>query len=270
MTKKKEYPIKHWSYSSLVSYLRNPLSWYKRYIEHVYDDPSSPASVIGRAGHYALELFYTGTSKENAIQRGLEYLQDVPDFEISFGVARSARAQKKKRQQMEQEYLRAIGFYLKRAPRHKVLGAEVKALARIPGVPIPVKAVSDLVVESQVEEGAVDIVDHKFVASFNKYGKDNPLFAIQALFNYYTVLHEYKRPVRRFIICECKKSKNKDGKAQLRKHIIDYKEYEDEMRLFQRLVADATEDLLYRKKFLPNPTDMFDGKNALEIYRWGL
>src|SRR3990167_4895894 len=123
--KKTALPITHWSYSSLMSYLRNPLAWYKRYVEHVYDTPSSPAGIIGRAGHVALQHFYSGIAKEGAIDLGLEYLRSVPDFEINFGIARSRGARKKKRQAMEKEYLQAISFYLARPPRYKVLGIEV-------------------------------------------------------------------------------------------------------------------------------------------------
>lgn len=267
---KGKYPIKHWSYSSLIAYLRNPLAWHKRYVEGVYDAPGTPASVIGRAGHLALQHFYGGLSKEAAIDLGLEYLQNIPDFEIDFGKAHSVRAKKQKRIKMEKNYQQAIGFYLARPPRHKVLGVEVKALAHIPGIAIPVKAISDLVVVSRVDKHAVDIIDHKFVESFGRIETDNPLFMLQALFNYYTVLSEFKKPVRRFIVYECKKTKNRDGKSQLRRHFIDFQEHEKEFAFFHQLLKDATEDIRSRKMFLPNPSDMFEGKNSLEIYRWDL
>ena len=93
---------------------------------------------------------------------------------------------------------------------------------------------------------------------------------IQALFNYYTVLSEFKKPVRQFIVYECKKRKNRDGKSQLRKHVIDFKKHEKEFELFHRLLSDATKDMSTRKIFLPNPSDMFEGKDSLEIYRWDL
>jgi len=265
-----DYPIAHWSYSSLISYLRNPLAWYKRYVEKIYDTPSGPAGVIGRAGHKALEHFYEGMDKEASVDLGLEYLRNVPDFEINFGKAQSKLAQKKKRLSMEKEYLQAIGFYLKRAPRHDVIGVEAVAKAKVDGVPIPIKAISDLVVVSKKDEKAVDIVDHKFVDSFSGLKDDKPLFVLQALFNYYTVLEEYKKPVKSFHIYECKKRKNKDGSAQLRKYTIDFDECKEEFTTFHRLLSDATEDIRTRTRFLPNPSDMFEGKNSFEIYRMGL
>ena len=266
----RRFPITHWSYSSLVTYLRNPLAWHKRYVEGVYDMPATPASIVGRAAHAALQHFYGGLSKESAIDLGLEYLNNVPDFEINFGKATSVRAKKWKRRAMGAEYCQAIGFYLEKPPKHKVLGVEVKIVARIPGIAIPVKAISDLVVTSRVDPRGVDIVDHKFVDTFGMSEIENPLFMVQALFNYYTVLSEFKRPVKRFLVYECKKKKNRDGRPQLRRHVIDFQRHETEFALFHRLLADATEDVRTRKVFLPNPSDMFEGKNSLEIYRWGL
>ncbi|MEX0917129.1 MAG: PD-(D/E)XK nuclease family protein [Candidatus Paceibacterota bacterium] len=264
------YPIEHWSYSSLIAYLRNPLAWYKRYVEKVYDVPSSPAGIVGRTAHKALEHFYSGIEKEGAIDLGLEYLQGVPDFDIDFGKARSRTAQKKKRLLMEREYTQAIHFYLEKPPRHSVLKVEHMGMAKVEGIPIPIKAISDLVVKSKIEPGAVDIVDHKFVASFSGEGKDKPLFVLQALFNYYTVAASLEVPVRRFMVYECKKRKNKDGKKQIRRYSIDFNEYKEEFTFFHKLLREATEDARTRKVFLPNPSDMFEGENSFDIYRLGL
>lgn len=246
----------------MVSYLRNPLAWYKRYVEGIYDTPGTPASVIGQSAHKALEHFYNGGKKKDAIKHGLEYLRQVPDVEINLG--------KRTRADLEREYKQAIGFYLAKPPKHKVLGVEVKGLAFIPGIPVPVKAISDLVVVSEEDPAEIDIVDHKFVDSYGSFETDNAMFMIQALFNYFTVISKYETPVGRFIVYECKKRKNKDGQPQLKRHEIRFKDHEEEFKLFHRLLADATKELRTRKTFLPNPSDMFDGKNSLDVYRLGL
>lgn len=263
-------PIRHWSHSSLMAFLRNPLAWYKRYVEGVYDNPSSPASVIGRAGHVALQHFYGGIAKEGAMALGLEYLRSVADFEINFGKAKTKKARRAKRAAMEREYMQAISFYLERPPSYDVLGVEVKAVAAIEGLSLPIKAVSDLVVRSRVERGALDIVDHKFVDSFSAYGAHKTLFVIQALFNYYTVRQLYGKPVRRFILHECKKRKNADGSPQMRRYVIDYQACADDFTVFHRLLQDATAELQRTRVFLPNPSDMFEGENSFDIYRLGL
>lgn len=253
-----------------MSYLRNPLAWYKRYVEKVYDTPSSPAGLVGRAGHVALQHFYGGIGKEGAVELGLEYLRSVPDFEINFGKAKSRREQKEKRVKMEADYLQAVGFYLARPPRHKVLGIEVAALAAVEGLPLPIKAISDLVVESPIDKKAVDIIDHKFVEAFSSLGARKTLFVVQAIFNYYTVREKFGKPVRRFVLYECRKRKNADGRSQMRKYVIDFKDVAEEFEVFHRLLNDATAEISRTRTFLPNPSDMFEGENSFDIYRLGL
>lgn len=253
-----------------MAYLRNPLAWYTRYVEKVYDVPANPSSVVGRAGHKALEFFYNDTPKDEAIAAGLTYLRSVPDFELDFGKAKSKKAKRDKRAAMERDYIQAINFYLARPPRHKVVGVEVRGLAEVKGFPLPLKAISDLVVESKREKGALDIVDHKFVQFHSKQGATKTLFVLQALFNYYTVRELYGKPVRQFIVYECKKSKYADGSPQLRKYVLDFADLEEEFVLFRKLITDATSELMRERVFLPNPSDMFEGDHSFEIYRLGL
>jgi PD-(D/E)XK nuclease superfamily len=267
MAKGKTPPIKHWSHSSLMALLRNPLAWYKRYVELIYDTPSGPSGIVGRAGHVALQHFYGGIPKEGAIELGLEYLRGVADFEINFGKAKSRKAQKEKRAQMEREYLQAVSFYLERPPHHTVLGVEIVATAKVKGLPLPLKAVSDLVVRSRVQKGAVDIVDHKFVDAFSPNRGSKTLFVMQALFNYYTVREKFGLPVRRFIVHECKKSRNANGSPQLRRYVIDFNDCGEDFKVFHRLIKDATKEISRKRLYLPNPSDLFEGENSFDIYR---
>jgi len=265
-----EVPIKHWSHSSLMGFLRNPLAWRKRYVEKVYDAPSNPASIVGRAAHVALQHFYGGIAKEGAIALGLENLESVPDFEINFGRAKTKKEKKKKKEQMRAEYLQAIHFYLEKPPRHRVVAVEFSGTASAPGILLPLKSVSDLVVESRGNQGCLDIVDHKFVDSFSSYGAEKTLFVMQALFNYHVVTEAFNRPVKRFILQECKKRKNIDGRPQMRRYVIDFANVETEFKVFERLVNDATMQLASMHAFLPNPSDMFEGEHSFDVYRMGL
>ncbi|MBU6321741.1 MAG: PD-(D/E)XK nuclease family protein [Patescibacteria group bacterium] len=263
-------PIEYWSHSSLMAFLRNPLAWRKRYVEKIYDQPRNPSAVVGSAGHKALEHFYGGAPRDVAVSLGLEYLAAIPDFEINFGAASSKKAQKARREQMAADYLQAIGFYLAKPPRHKVVGVEVRATAAVPGFALPLKAVSDLIVESRAEKGAVDVVDHKFVDAFSKAGAAKTLFVMQALFNYYTARELTGRPVRRFLVYECKKRANKDGAPQLRRYALDYAALGPEFELFRRLVNDATAEAARERLWLPNPSDLFEGEHSFDLYRMGL
>ncbi|MDE2021861.1 MAG: PD-(D/E)XK nuclease family protein [Patescibacteria group bacterium] len=265
-----QYPISHWSHSSLMAFLRNPLAWHKRYVEKVYDTPSTPSGIIGRAGHVALQHYYGGIAKAGAIELGLQHLRGFADFEINFGTAMTPRAKQEKRTHMEQDYLRAVHFYLERPPRHDVVGVEVMATAEVEGLPLPLKAISDLVVVSRGDRRALDIVDHKFVDSFSKDREDKTLFILQAIFNYYTVREKFGKPVRRFIVYECRKRQNKDGSSQMRRYAIDFRKNKRHFEVFHRLINDASAEIARERVYLPNPSDMFEGENSFEIYRLGL
>lgn len=253
-----------------MSFLRNPLAWHKRYVEEVYDTPTSPASAIGRAAHVALQHFYGGLPKDAAIALGLENLRKLSDFEINFGKAKTKTDKKKKRESMEREYLQAINFYLEKPPKYDVLDVEYKATVEVSGLPLPIKAVSDLVVVSKVDPKGIDVVDHKFVSSFSPHKGDKTLFIMQAIFNYYTVKKTFNKPIRRFIVQECKVSRNADGSPQMRRHVIDFRTFRREFIIFNRLVRDATLALKHMKIFLPNPSDIFEGENSFDIYRINL
>jgi hypothetical protein len=263
-------PIKHWSYSSLMAFLRNPLAWHKRYVEEVYDMPYSAAAAVGRAGHVALQHFYGGLPKEDAIRLGLEHLRGISDFEINFGKKATRASKKKKRAEMERDYLQMIAFYLERPPKYKVVDVEFKAAVKVEGLPLPIKAVSDLVVVSKVDPKGLDVVDHKFVSAFSSKRADRSLYVMQAIFNYYTVKKAFGKPVRRFILHECKVTRNRDGSPQVRRHIIDFRTFRSEFIIFNRLVRDATKVLEHMEVFLPNPYDIFEGENSFDIYRINL
>jgi hypothetical protein len=251
-----------------MAFLRNQLAWYKRYVEKIYDTPSNPASVIGRAGHVALQHYYGGIAKAGAVELGLQHLRSVSDFEINFGKAEGDKGEK--RAKMEAEYLQAVGFYLEKPPKYDVLGVEVSATAQVEGIPLPIKAISDLVVVSKGDRRALDIVDHKFVDSFSKDQGAKTLFIMQAMFNYYTVRQKYGKQVRRFIVHECRKKKNADGSPQMRKYVIEFRDCKEHFGVFHRLLNDATNEIARERVYLPNPSDMFEGENSFEIYRLGL
>jgi predicted dinucleotide-binding enzyme len=187
-------------------------------------------------------------------------------MEVPTAVVAASRS--RKLAELAQQYLSTKSLRVYTHP--DIIGVEVAGKTHVQGLPLPIKAISDLVVESRIEPGALDIVDHKFVDSFSAYGKDKTLFVIQAIFNYYTVQALYQKPVRRFIFIECKKRKNKNGGPQLRRSVIDFAEQEKTFKVFHRLINDATDSLMRTTVFLPNPSDMFEGENSFDIYRQGL
>lgn len=270
VAKAPQLPITHWSFTSLITYLRNPLAWYKRFVEGVYDTPMSAATAVGRAAHVCVQNFYSGISKEGATAIGLQYLRNIADFEINFGKASSGRAKAQKRKEMEAQYHQAVGYYLKKPPKYNVVAIEMKGMAKVEGLPLPIKAISDLVVVSKVDRHGLDIIDHKFVSAFSPMQADKSLFVLQAIFNYYTVKKTFNKPVRRFIVHECKMTRNRDNRPQMRRYVVDFRTFRQEFIIFNRLIRDATASLAQTRVFLPNPSDIFEGENSFDIYRINL
>lgn len=256
-------PIDHWSYSSLTLFMRNRLSFKKAYILKQFDDPKSPSSVVGSAGHKALEAYYNGMPVDQAIEVGMKLIERTSDAEIDFGKTGS-------REKMMKEYTQAINFYFAEMKPVKVLGVEKSITKEIKDregnvLALPAKAKIDLVVQN--ESGELEVIDHKFVRSFSDGMVDDPAKLIQGMFNYHTIEAEYGVAPARIIYRECKISVNKDGSPQVQDYVVEFNRHED-FALFYNIYNDCTREILKPDvMYLPNFQDMFDGQNSFEIYR---
>lgn len=258
MAQSKTYPIDYWSYSALTKFLANPIAFKKRYILKIYDTQVGISGLVGQAGHEALKYFYQGVEASKAIEHGLDYIHQKPDSEIDFGKTGT-------REQVLKTYTQAIDFYLAEAPTYpKIISVEEAITEAVDGFPLPMKAISDLVVE---ENGELVIVDHKFVKSHTDGELPNPHYIIQSFFNYYTILAKYKRAASRMVFQECKTAKNKDGSPQIQQYIIEFEKYPHYLDFFKRIYNDATRELGREDKlYLPNFSDNYDGQNSFDIY----
>ena len=257
--------IEHWSYSSMSLFLRNPLSFKKKYILKIYDDLMTPSGVVGQAGHKALEAFYNGVSVDRSIEIGLEHINKTPDTGIDYGKTGS-------RAQIIKDYSQAINFYISEAPEFKeVLGVEKGITKNIhyldtgEELAIPAKSFSDLIVKN--DKGEIEVWDHKFVKAYSDGEISKATFIIQAMFNFHTVREEYGIDPKRMVFNECKISKNKDGGPQLQPYTIEFADYPQYFQLFYNLYNDCTRAINRPDAmFLPNFQDNFDGQNSFDTY----
>lgn len=261
--------IDFWSYSSLTLFLRNRLAFKKTYILKQYDNESSPASVVGKACHKAMEHYLKmGTGDvHDGIEAGHRYIQSVSDIEINYGKTGS-------REQIIKKYTQAIDFYFSELPDFgKVLGVEESITTPVKDrngheLPMPLKSVSDVIGEDK--NGDIWVHDHKFLTSYSDGSEDKAVLIIQALFNFHTIEAKYGRAPKGIIFHECKTSKNTNGDAQVQPYVIEFND-PAHFAVFYQLINDCTKEI--RKPdvmFLPNPQDMFDGQASFEIYRQGL
>lgn len=280
----KEFPVDRLSYSSFIQLLRNPLIFKLKHMLEVYDDMSSVSRMIGNAGHEALRFYYGGDpdrpvpadraeARGLALETGLKYINDFPDAYIDYGKTGS-------REKILTGYKQAMDFYWAEEPVYdEVLICEEKMTAEITNLegqkfPLPAVAKPDLVVKEK--DGAVDIVDAKFVTAFTDTGSEDYIKIIQAMFIEHVLRAAKGIKARRCIFREIKRTLNTDpktkkpnGTPQVRDYVIPL-DHEPYRIIFTNLYQDVVAFLGNNPIFLPNLGDQFDGAHAGEMYAQGL
>ena len=143
--------VDHLSYSALVTFLRNQVEFQKRYIAKVYDNPSSPSMVVGKAFHKALEIYYKGGTFDEAAAAGLDEINSTSDYEIDYGKTGS-------REKMIKEFNDSLNIYFEEAPKFEVIDAEKRLEAEISKVPMV--GIIDLIIKGSSED-KIKLKDYK-------------------------------------------------------------------------------------------------------------
>jgi hypothetical protein len=269
---KQTAPIAHWSPSSMRQFLRERLSFKKKYIMGVYDEVNKPASVIGTACHRAAERYFKGSKIKNAIIAGKLWVKGVPDNEIDYGKTGS-------RKQMMDRYIQTVDVFFDGIPLKpgKILGVEMKIVQPVVtdphyvskenaniSFPIPGKTYTDLAFRDKKKR--LKIWDYKFSWQFKDPEAIVQDLFIQAMFNYHTVWQELKERPYSITFWLVKGSENRDEKKpQLVPYEIVFKKHPEYFRLFYYLYFECTDEIMKPDcKFLPNFSDIFDGKISFE------
>lgn len=263
-----EFLIPHWSKSSMMLFLSNRLSFKKRYILKIYDSKTGPSALLGIMAHKALEEYFNGFDEEVAVASGLKVIDTYVGSEINWGKTGS-------REKTMNDYAQAVKFYFEEMPDYyntgEVMQAELKhtAFVDLPDgrrMAIPAKAHVDLTWRNK-RTGKLEIHDAKFVTSYTGEDERNWGYILQAMFNYFVVKDKYGEAPSKMVFRECKISKNKNGLQQTEDYEIVFDEHPEYFDVFYRLYDDCTKEIMRTDvAFLPNPQDMFEGENSMEIY----
>ena len=258
-------PIEHLSYSSMKLFCANQQQFFKNYILGVWDYKSSMVATVGKAFHKAAEIYYKQGNWDLAIDAGLEFINKIKDDEVDWGKTGS-------REQLIKDFHAAISFYQAEEPQlGKVLGVELNTVTDhgFDGeqLPVPVKAISDLVTE---EEKGIVITDHKVVATFTDKEEEQPDYTMQAMFNYLTVQAKFGKAPYSMIFREIKKTQNRDGSSQIDEYEVIYEKHPEYRLYFLSLYTDVIVTLSDENhRYLPNFGDMYSGKEAWVDYTAG-
>lgn len=251
-----QLPIEHLSYSALRTLVSNPWLFKKRYLLGIFEDQTSPSMAVGKAFHKFVELLYKGESYDKANAFAIKYLDETPDSKIKYGKTQS-------RETMVRELATVITNFLDHKPEvGTVLGVESRITTNFTadGItsPLPVKAVSDLVVETN---GEIHIYDWKSCKSFTDVETENPSFIMQAMFNYYTVLSKFGEPTAMHFY-EVKTSKPRDGIAT-NPYTIEYAKHPEYVTLFLKMYEGVLRMLVSQDTiFMPNFADQLGAEEA--------
>lgn len=247
------------SHSAIMCFLNNQIQFKKRYIAKVYDEPSSPALVVGKAMHKMIEERLKGQSIELAIQSGLQEIENIADYEIDYGKTGS-------REKIIDQYQKLSTIVINELPTYEdILAIEdrVECELSIRNKKIPMKGYIDVVRDLG---DALEIIDWKSVTSYSDEDTENWAYLIQSWIYVQLIEFKYKKPVSRVVFKEIKKTINRDGMPQIKDYVLDRHGIEEANDVIGRVVK-AVSDYVDNPDatYFPNPRDMLNGAQSMHI-----
>lgn len=247
------------SHSAIMCFLNNQIQFKKRYIAKVYDEPSSPALVVGKAMHKMIEERLKGQSIEVAIQSGLQEIENIADYEIDYGKTGS-------REKIIDQYQKLSTIVINELPTYDdILAIEdrVECELSIRNKKIPMKGYIDVVRDLG---DALEIIDWKSVTSYSDEDIENWAYLIQSWIYVQLIEFKYKKPVSRVVFKEIKKTINRDGMPQIKDYVLDRHGIEEANDVIGRVVK-AVSDYVDNPNatYFPNPRDMMNGAQSMHI-----
>lgn len=276
----KSYPIDRLSFSAVKEYLSNPWRFHRIYVEKIPTFTDSPATLVGKAFHKCLELYYSS-----------------PDFRTADGFARAKEAginiiraaapsvdwgKTGSLEDAEADALQTIKHYFAEDPHYEAMGKvtpERILQGNIKGFPVALKAVSDLTIESDLI--GAGIIDFKKVTTLLETGvegdAENPLvsnptpvtYLLQAWFNQKALLAMTGVQANWMIFHEVKTSKNKKGGSQVCKRKVDFygPEWKKIDKAITKLVKAMLRDVSRKGRvWLPNISDQWAADESWTEY----
>lgn len=258
-----QLPIEHISFSSMSLFASNQRQFFKNYVLGIWDFKTSPAMLVGKAFHKTMEVYTKTNDIDRATDEGSKMIQQVKDDDIEWGKTGS-------REKCLKEFNQVISFYQQESPDlGKVIGAEITVTTdhgfeKGETLPLPVKAVTDLVTE---KGGEICLWDYKVVSSFSNPDEEDPAKIMQAMFNFLTIQAKLGKTPKKMTYIEVKKSKNRDNAPQLGYYEIDYAKHISYRDYFKAMYTGVIMEIANEDKvYLPNLRDMFSAKESWEDF----
>ena len=250
-----QFPVDHYSYSSMVQFTPNPILWKIKYVNRDrYDTTHNISGVIGQAFHTAMEVYRGGVPEMNprdgaeaiefGLKAGLDFLEKYNDGFISYSKTVPVK------QKALELFAFAFNSYIKedKDTGEQTLATEdaicenidIQWRGRKLNLPVKLKGYLDRVVRRA--DGKLVIKDYKTCRSFSDPERIDGAKIIQAVVYYLLAFAKYGEEPYAMEYEEVKLSKDAEGK-QVRIYEIVYAENELYFDFFFRLYDDITSAL---------------------------
>lgn len=271
------YPISHLSASSMVKFSTNPLLWKIQYINgDRFDTTMYVSGVIGRAFHYAMEIYYGGgevkpVNEEEAIKMalssGMDFLEKYPD-----GFTRYSTTVPNKQKALDMLSF-AINEYIKYSPYkpsnvvavEDMIEQKINLDWRGKNLVLPVK-LKGYIDRVDLVDGQYKIYDYKTCTNFSNPEKIDGAKIIQAVQYYLLAYAKYGHEPYSLIFQEVKLTKNRDLSPQVREYEIVFKDNQLFFEFYFRLYEDIIRAINGEQVYVPNINAMFDNEVAIVAY----
>lgn len=247
------------SHSAIISFLNNQIQFKKRYIAKIYDDPTTPAMLVGKAIHKMIEEVVKKKPIEMAIQLGLQEIENVSDYEINYGKNGSREEILSSYQKLTTAVMNELTI------PSNVLSSEdkIECNLTILNKQIPLKGYIDLILDNQ---DSLEIWDYKSVSQYSDEDVENWKYIIQAWLYCNLAEYKYKKPVSRFVFKEIKGSVNRDGNPQIKDYILTREAINQATDVVGRLIKNVSDYIDNPNAiYFPNPSDWLNGDRSVEI-----
>lgn len=278
------YPIDRLSFSAVREYLSNPFRFWRIYVQKISTWTDSPATLVGKAFHKCLELYYT--SPEFRTPEGLEEAKAAGLAIITAAAPQVDWGKTGSLEKAHADALQTIEHYFLEDPKYQDMGTltpERLLSGTIKGIPVTVKAISDLTIEG---EGGTGIVDFKKVSQLSEWPEEiteppNPAvvtrlfpgvppgYLFQAWFNQKSLFAATGKKADWMKFHEVKTSKNKDGSPQSNVIVVDFAtpEWKAMDRIITKMVKAILRDVSRKSRvWLPNVFDQMAGEESWSEY----
>ena len=275
-----QFPVDHYSYSSLVQFSSNPILFKIKYInKDRFDTVMGISAIIGQSFHRAMEVYYgdedgktpvnESEAIEFALKAGMEYLEAYNDGFINFTTTIPNK------QKAFDLLSFAFNSYVSVKPydneNETVISIEEKLEEYVDvewngkalTLPVKLKGYTDKIVRVGDK---LKIVDYKVCSRFSDSDKIDGAKIIQAVQYYLLAYAKYGEQPYSMIFEEVKMTKNSDGTSQVREYEIIFSENSQYFDLYFRLYQDITRALNGEMVYVPNFYAMFDNEVAMIAY----